>query len=172
MYKLFLNRIEFVVIVKTFLRSFFFSLTLVRDSANLFNPQSSSTETRVFHETGCIPPPLNHSWRTFVLMSFTFFPYLFSKELILDLLVSSRRSAPNSKYFVPISWAMFSLVVPSAWGKARSSPIVTWSGDGAGAGKYQWIIISESTDQGGYEKLPDLYCTVEWTHWDQPFCPL
>ncbi len=108
------NSSQIVFIVKTFLRSFFFSLTLVIDSANLFNRQPSSTETRVFHETGCVPPPLNHSCRTFVLMSFAFFQYLFSQELILDLLVLSRRSAPTSKYFAPISWAMFSLAVPSA----------------------------------------------------------
>ena len=87
--------------------------------ARVESSMSCKTSTRVSQVTGCLPLPVSHSWRIFVLISSAL--SLCSRTMLSTWapLSSSSRIMPNFVYCVPITWGI--LILFSWPGKFSSS---------------------------------------------------
>ena len=80
--------------------------------ARVESSMSCKTSTRVAQVTGCLPFPVNHSWRISVFIRSASFRCLCAIILTLDPFLSSRRKVPNCTYLVAISTGIL-ITLPS-----------------------------------------------------------
>ena len=85
-------------------------LLVLISPARVASSMSCKTSTRVAQVTGCLPLPVNHSWRISVFIRSASFRCLCAIILTLDPFLSSRRKVPNWTYLVSTSTGMLSIV--------------------------------------------------------------
>ena len=81
-------------------------LLVLISPARVESSMSHRTSTRVAQFIGCLPVPVNYSWRISVFIRSASFKCLWAIIFTLDPFLSSRRKVPNWTYLVATSTGM------------------------------------------------------------------